>query len=61
MLQHVKGKSVKYSPGSGPVVSQSCPETGSAFMMGGPMWAGPIHDPEWIQGILTSLEARCIS
>ncbi|KAK9907632.1 hypothetical protein WJX75_007284 [Coccomyxa subellipsoidea] len=53
----VKGRSTKYGPGAGPAVPQACPETGSGFQMGGPMWAGPIHDPAWIQGLLDSIEA----
>ena len=51
-------RSTKYSPGTGPAVPQSCPETGSGFQMGGPMWAGPIHDPAWIQGLLDSIEVH---
>jgi tRNA (guanine26-N2/guanine27-N2)-dimethyltransferase len=33
-------------------VPQQCPETGSGFQMGGPFWAEPLHDPEWVQGLL---------
>ncbi|CAL8462795.1 g2328 [Coccomyxa elongata] len=54
----VNKNSTKYSPGAGPAVPEKCPETGSGFQMGGPMWAGPIHDPSWIQGLLDTMEAE---
>ncbi len=44
----------KYMPGSGPAVEQRCPDTGSGFIMGGPIWADAIHDPTFIQGRLPS-------
>lgn len=53
-----KGASVKYAPGFAPPVPQQCPETGSSFTMGGPMWADPIHDPDWIKGILELVTAN---
>ncbi|EFN59063.1 hypothetical protein CHLNCDRAFT_29505, partial [Chlorella variabilis] len=46
------GNSVKYMPGAGPAVPQQCPETGAGFQMGGPFWAEPLHDPEWVAGLL---------
>ena len=56
--QQQKGKGFKFAPGHGPAVPQACPETGSGFIMGGPFWAGPIHDPAWIQGLLTAIDVR---
>ena len=51
MLQ--KDRSVKYAPGTGPAVDAGgCEHCGGRFNMGGPMWNGPIHDPEWAQEIL---------
>ena len=38
--------------GAGPAVPQQCPETGAGFQMGGPFWAEPLHDPEWVAGLL---------
>ncbi len=32
-----------------------CPETGSGFQMGGPFWAEPIHDPQWVAGLLQQI------
>ena len=56
--QVVKGNSVKYMPGAGPAVPERCPETGSGFLMGGPYWAEPIHDPAWLQGVLAAVKVR---
>ena len=44
-------------PGVGPAVPQHCPETGANFLMGGPFWADPIHNMDWVHGILTSVQA----
>ena len=38
--------------GAGPAVPQQCPDTGSGFQMGGPFWAEPLHDPQWVEGLL---------
>lgn len=43
--------------GAGPAVPQQCPETGSGFQMGGPFWAEPLHDQEWVQGLLQQVRA----
>jgi tRNA (guanine26-N2/guanine27-N2)-dimethyltransferase len=48
----VKGNSAKHMPGLGPAVPERCAETGAGFLMGGPFWADPIHDMDWVQGIL---------
>lgn len=52
-----KDSSTKYIPSRGPVMDK-CPETGSKFSIGGPIWAEPIHDPEWVKGILADMEAE---
>ena len=45
-------------PGVGPAVPQQCPETGANFLMGGPFWADPIHNMDWVHGILESVKVR---
>ena len=55
-MQSPKGKSFKYAPGHGPTVPQQCSETGSNWIMGGPFWSQPIHDPAWVKGVLQILE-----
>ncbi|KAK9808261.1 hypothetical protein WJX73_004388 [Symbiochloris irregularis] len=52
----VKGNSVTRVAGSGPAVPQQCEETGSGFLMGGPIWAEPLHDPQWVAAILKSVQ-----
>ena len=53
-----KGNSKKYGPGFAPPVPQKCPETGASYTMGGPIWSDPIHDPEWIKGIIDHMKQR---
>ena len=55
-LQIQKGKGIKYMPGLGPAVPQQCPETGANFLMGGPFWADPIHNMDWVHGILKHVQ-----
>eukprot|EP00195_Chlamydomonas_chlamydogama_P004170 CAMPEP_0202922836 /NCGR_PEP_ID=MMETSP1392-20130828/78133_1 /ASSEMBLY_ACC=CAM_ASM_000868 /TAXON_ID=225041 /ORGANISM="Chlamydomonas chlamydogama, Strain SAG 11-48b" /LENGTH=576 /DNA_ID=CAMNT_0049616487 /DNA_START=1623 /DNA_END=3353 /DNA_ORIENTATION=+ len=52
----VNGNSVKYTPAHRPVVPERCPETGSGFLMGGPIWSEPIHDMAFVEGLLQDLE-----
>ena len=47
-----KGNSTKHVPGTGPAVGAACEHCGGRFTMGGPIWAEPIHDPDWTKGIL---------
>lgn len=58
LIQVQKGKGIKYMPGLGPAVPQKCPETGANFLMGGPFWADPIHNMEWVQGVLKHVQVR---
>ncbi len=54
----IKGNSRKYGAGHGPPVPEKCPETGASYAIGGPIWSDPIHDPEWIKGILSHMKER---
>lgn len=45
-------------PGHGPVVPQKCPETGAAYLVGGPLWSEPIHDMTWAQAIKDDVDAQ---
>lgn len=51
-VQVKKGNGYKYQPASAPPVPERCSETGSGFSMGGPFWAEPLHNMEWVQGVL---------
>ena len=33
------------------VPSVECPHTGARWAMGGPLWAGPLHDLEWVRAV----------
>ncbi|GMH35110.1 hypothetical protein BSKO_02978 [Bryopsis sp. KO-2023] len=51
-----KGR-VRYNAGRGPVM-EKCPETGSQFSIGGPIWAEPLHDERFLKGVLEDIEAE---
>lgn len=36
--------------------SAGCEECGSPQHVAGPMWMGPLHDPEFVSRVLTSIE-----
>lgn len=44
------------NPTRRPVVPQQCPETGSGFSVGGPIWADPIHDQDFVARLLDHVE-----
>lgn len=60
-VQQMKGNSVKFQPGAGPSVPQQCPHTGAGFLMGGPFWVEPLHDPTWISAVLASVKVGAVS
>jgi tRNA (guanine26-N2/guanine27-N2)-dimethyltransferase len=51
----VKGNSRKYSAGHVPADTSVCPETGAPFTIGGPIWNAPLHDADWIKGVMAHL------
>jgi tRNA (guanine26-N2/guanine27-N2)-dimethyltransferase len=44
-----------YSPSLGPAASPTCNHCGFKTHLAGPMWAGPLHNPHFIQRILNLL------
>lgn len=56
--QVMRGNTMRRAPGHGPVVPQQCPETGAAYLVGGPLWSEPIHDMTWAQAIRDDVIAR---
>lgn len=38
-----------------PFLPCRCPESGSGYLMGGPIWARPMHDQEWVEGLLQQM------
>ncbi len=55
-MQQAKGNGWKFTPGCGPAVPQTCPETGAGFQMGGPVWAEALHDPAWVAALRTEVQ-----
>ncbi|KAG0596587.1 hypothetical protein M758_UG268000 [Ceratodon purpureus] len=49
--------STRYMPGTGPVISPDCKQCGKHHNMGGPIWSAPIHDADWVDGMLRSVTA----
>ncbi|GAX81061.1 hypothetical protein CEUSTIGMA_g8496.t1 [Chlamydomonas eustigma] len=47
---------VKYMPGHGPAVPVKCPETGSGYLMGGPIWSDPMHDHSFVKGLMADMD-----
>ena len=43
----------------GPTASgSSCEECGSTMHVGGPMWLGPLHDPDFVSRVLKGIEGK---
>ncbi|KAG2487113.1 hypothetical protein HYH03_014226 [Edaphochlamys debaryana] len=54
-----QGNSKKFMPGAGPgVPSERCPETGSGYIMGGPIWNGPLHDADFAREVLEEIDSK---
>ncbi|KAG1676768.1 hypothetical protein FOA52_005057 [Chlamydomonas sp. UWO 241] len=51
-----QGSSVKHHAGHGPAVPERCPETGSGYLMGGPIWTEPIHDADFLKGLMADID-----
>jgi tRNA (guanine26-N2/guanine27-N2)-dimethyltransferase len=49
--------STRYMPGTGPVIAPDCKQCGKHHNMGGPIWSAPIHDADWVDGMLKSVTA----
>lgn len=55
-MGHLGGKKQNvYQAGRAPAV---CAETGASFKIGGPIWTGPLHDPNILQAALDCLSGR---
>eukprot|EP00201_Polytomella_parva_P017700 CAMPEP_0175054124 /NCGR_PEP_ID=MMETSP0052_2-20121109/9323_1 /TAXON_ID=51329 ORGANISM="Polytomella parva, Strain SAG 63-3" /NCGR_SAMPLE_ID=MMETSP0052_2 /ASSEMBLY_ACC=CAM_ASM_000194 /LENGTH=534 /DNA_ID=CAMNT_0016318769 /DNA_START=180 /DNA_END=1781 /DNA_ORIENTATION=+ len=55
--QRKQNSSCKFLPGPGPAMEAArCPDTGSGFIMGGPIWSAPIHQQDFVRGLLADFE-----
>ncbi|NXB94356.1 TRM1 dimethyltransferase, partial [Vidua chalybeata] len=48
--------SFKYSAATGPPVGPTCEFCQQRHQVGGPVWAEPLHDPTFVEGVLAALE-----
>ena len=42
----------------GPIVGKECEECGFKFKIGGPIWSKPMHDAEFIGGLLSDIKSE---
>lgn len=47
---------LNYKSAQGPTSAQTCEECGSPQQIAGPMWLGPIQDPQFAERVLKSIE-----
>ncbi|XP_051801051.1 tRNA (guanine(26)-N(2))-dimethyltransferase [Acanthochromis polyacanthus] len=52
------GKHMKYSAATGPPVGPECEHCGQRHQLGGPIWAEPIHDLEFVQKVLSGVSGN---
>ncbi|XP_040846706.1 tRNA (guanine(26)-N(2))-dimethyltransferase [Ochotona curzoniae] len=52
------GGRVKFSAACGPPVSPECEHCGQKYQLGGPLWAEPIHDLEFVSRVLEAVSAN---
>ncbi|NXO93239.1 TRM1 dimethyltransferase, partial [Certhia brachydactyla] len=50
------GSGFKYSAATGPPVGPTCEFCHHRHQVGGPVWAEPLHDPDFVEGVLAALE-----
>ena len=53
-----KESNFKFIPSSATVVEGACKNCLGRHVLGGPIWSDPIHDPEFVEELLLTLEKR---
>ncbi|KAL4648548.1 tRNA (guanine(26)-N(2))-dimethyltransferase [Arapaima gigas] len=53
-----QGKNIKYSAATGPPISPTCEHCGQRHQLGGPIWAEPIHNMEFVQKVLSAVSGN---
>uniref|UniRef100_A0A8C6UIM3 tRNA (guanine(26)-N(2))-dimethyltransferase n=1 Tax=Neogobius melanostomus TaxID=47308 RepID=A0A8C6UIM3_9GOBI len=56
--KHPCGGNTSYSAATGPPVGPDCEHCGHRHQLGGPVWAEPIHDREFVQKVLTAVSVN---
>ncbi|XP_072167824.1 tRNA (guanine(26)-N(2))-dimethyltransferase-like isoform X1 [Diadema setosum] len=47
-----------FQPATGPPVGKSCEHCGSSFHVGGPIWADPIHDIDFVKRLIKHIDTH---
>ncbi|XP_061087511.1 tRNA (guanine(26)-N(2))-dimethyltransferase [Conger conger] len=53
-----QGKHMRYSPATGPPVSPECEHCGHRHQVGGPIWAEPLHNTQFVQKVLSAVSGN---
>ena len=53
-----EGKPPRFQVGRGPAVPERCPISGGYFLMGGPLWNGPLHSKAALAAITSQVQVR---
>ncbi|XP_023670269.2 tRNA (guanine(26)-N(2))-dimethyltransferase [Paramormyrops kingsleyae] len=53
-----QGKNMKYTAATGPPVGPSCEHCGQRHQLGGPIWAEPIHNVQFVQKVLSAVSGN---
>ncbi|XP_071954596.1 tRNA (guanine(26)-N(2))-dimethyltransferase-like [Antedon mediterranea] len=51
-----ENKEPRFTPATGPPCGQICTDCGSNFQVGGPIWNEPIHDLDFVQNLVSTLD-----
>uniref|UniRef100_A0A8B9RFQ1 tRNA (guanine(26)-N(2))-dimethyltransferase n=1 Tax=Astyanax mexicanus TaxID=7994 RepID=A0A8B9RFQ1_ASTMX len=54
----LQGKHMKFSAATGPPVGMNCDHCGQRHQLGGPVWAEPIHNLEFVQKVLAAVSGN---
>jgi len=46
----------QYKTATGPPVNSGCPECGYSMHLAGPMWSGPLHNPEFVAKVVEHVD-----
>ncbi|KAG9318896.1 N2,N2-dimethylguanosine tRNA methyltransferase-domain-containing protein [Chiua virens] len=47
---------LQYKTATGPPVNSTCPECGFTMHLAGPMWSGPLHNPEFVHKVVKHVD-----
>mmetsp|Transcript_5009 Transcript_5009/g.12086 ORF Transcript_5009/g.12086 Transcript_5009/m.12086 type:complete len:327 (+) Transcript_5009:668-1648(+) len=57
-VDDVKKQNPKFRPALGPPCDSKCEFTGSRMKLLGPIWAGPLHDKEFVSRVISHVESH---